>query len=106
MPEEVVLQSVARFRQVYIPALARHDGLHAVTIRLSWICPKCGGPRGDVYTTVSYDGSRRLEGVDGWRNPCGHVDTYQACRAEWLAARPIEATLRLHGPPDVWEERD
>lgn len=26
-------------------------------------------------------GSRRL-GVDGWVNPCGHIDSYAECRRE------------------------
>jgi len=60
-----------------------HEGYpgNAVTVRLSWVCPVCGGPRGEPYDTISYDGSRRL-GVSGWRNDCGHVDYYSNCRDE------------------------
>ena len=46
-----------------------------------WACPVCGGPRGDIYRTHSYDGSRRMS-VDGWQNACGHVDKYADVVAE------------------------
>lgn len=71
----------AERRTVTIPERAEHEGFHSVTVSLRWVCPKCGGPRGEVYPALSYDGSRRLS-VDGWSNPCGHVDSYAACRAE------------------------
>lgn len=68
-------------RTVTIPAMTEHDGYHACRVIVEWKCPKCGGPRGEVFDTVSYDGSRRLY-CDGWRNPCGHVDKYSDMRAE------------------------
>lgn len=68
-------------RTVTIPATREHNGWAATTVTLIWECPVCGGPRGDVFKTVSYDGSRRLY-CDGWRNPCGHVDSYAAVRRE------------------------
>lgn len=68
-------------KTVRIPGSAEHGGYHAVEVALLWECPKCGGPRGDVYDTLSYDGSRRL-GCHGWKNPCGHVDSYAAVRRE------------------------
>ena len=68
-------------RTVTIPACMEHDGLHSIHVTLLWECPQCGGPRGEVFATISYDGSRRL-GCDGWRNPCGHIDHYAAVRRE------------------------
>lgn len=68
-------------RTVEIPRLDAHDGLHSVRVSLLWECPRCGGPRGDVFRTISYDGSRRL-GCDGWKNPCGHIDFYFDVRRE------------------------
>jgi hypothetical protein len=68
-------------RTVTIPRCDEHDGFHSVTVTLLWRCPRCGGPRGEVFRTISYDGSRRL-GCDGWKNPCGHVDYYSAVRRE------------------------
>ncbi len=68
-------------KTVRIPGSAEHDGHHAVEVTVLWECPQCGGPRGEVYDTLSYDGSRRL-GCHGWKNPCGHVDTYAAIRRE------------------------
>ena len=71
----------APFRTVRIPGSTDHDGHHLITVTLRWVCPACGGPRGPVIATLSYDGSRRLA-CDGWSNPCGHIDTYTAVRAE------------------------
>lgn len=68
-------------KTVRIPGCAEHAGWHAVQVTLLWECPACGGPRGEVFDTISYDGSRRL-GVQGWRNPCGHLDGYDAVRRE------------------------
>lgn len=73
-------------RSVTIPSCDGHDGLHSVTVSLLWECPQCGGPRGEVVRTISYDGSRRL-GCDGWKNPCGHVDLYSSVRREADAER-------------------
>lgn len=68
-------------RTVQIPACDDHDGRLTCIVRFSWVCPRCGGPRGRVYRTVSFDGSRRLS-CDGWKNPCGHIDFYSDVRAE------------------------
>lgn len=66
---------------VTIPSSPHHNGQGFVTLEISDNCPVCGGPRGSVFGTHSYDGSRRLN-VDGWHNPCGHVDTYSSVREE------------------------
>ncbi len=70
-------------RTVTIPACEMHGGYpgYAARVVLEWTCPHCGGPRGEPAPTISYDGSRRL-GVDGWSNPCGHIDKYSDVRAE------------------------
>lgn len=68
-------------RTVTVPACDGHDGFHSVRVTLLWECPRCGGPRGEVFPTISYDGSRRL-GCDGWENPCGHIDYYADVRRE------------------------
>jgi hypothetical protein len=67
--------------KVTIPARLMHEGLYAVTVEIADTCPVCGGPRGEPFKGLSYDGSRRLE-VDCWRNPCEHVDRYDAVRRE------------------------
>ncbi|WP_367128267.1 hypothetical protein [Saccharothrix sp. HUAS TT1] len=47
-----------------------------VTVTVPWVCPKCGGPRGEVNPTeIPLFGSRRA--VDTWRNPCGHIDHHR-----------------------------
>jgi len=66
---------------VHIPGSDDHSGHHLVTVTLAWVCPVCGGPRGQVVRAISYDGSRRLA-CDGWTNPCGHIDLYFAVRHE------------------------
>lgn len=76
----------SEYRTVLIPARANHEGFHSMMVTLEWVCPRCGGPRGEPFDTVSYDGSRRLH-CDGWRNPCGHVDKYAAVREEAGEAR-------------------
>lgn len=70
-------------RTVTIPACREHEGFpgYAVNVVLEWLCPQCGAPRGEPEPTISYDGSRRL-GVDGWQNPCGHIDYYSDVRLE------------------------
>jgi len=68
-------------RLVEIPGRDEHEGLHSIQVEVRWACPTCGGPRGEPFKTVSYDGSRRL-GVDGWQNACGHVDKYGDVRRE------------------------
>lgn len=68
-------------RTVTIPAAERHEGFHKQRVHLAWRCPTCGGPRGEPGPAFSFDGSRRLN-VDGWKNPCGHVDKYADLREE------------------------
>ncbi len=68
-------------KTVRIPGCDEHAGWHSVEVTLLWECPTCGGPRGEVFDGLSYDGSRRL-GVHRWNNPCGHVDGYGAVRRE------------------------
>lgn len=68
-------------KSVIIPARDNHDGVDAVLVSLKWVCPVCGKPRGEIKKVASYDGSRYLP-CDGWINPCGHVDKYDAVRKE------------------------
>jgi hypothetical protein len=84
-------------RIVEIPYLAGnfYTTQHVV---LDWICPVCGGKRGDVYRTLSYDGSLRVN-CDGWQNPCGHVDKYPDVLKEAQAA--FEAQQRTKAPEGV-----
>jgi hypothetical protein len=66
---------------VTIPSSQEHNGQGLISLEISDSCPVCSGPRGEVFGTHSFDGSRRIN-VDGWNNPCGHIDTYAAIRKE------------------------
>ncbi len=68
-------------KEVCIPACEEHEGYKTVKIKLRWVCPICGQPRGIIKDVLSYDGSLRLC-CDGWKNPCGHTDKYDAVRKE------------------------
>ena len=68
-------------KTVCIPSCANHAGLYAVNVKLYWICPICGKPRGEPALALSYDGGLYLS-VDHWTNPCGHIDYYADVRKE------------------------
>ena len=74
----------APIQTVYIPSCDNHGGIHGIHVRLRWICPKCGKPRGKPVGGLSYDGSQYLS-VHKWTNPCGHVDKYADVRHEAVA---------------------
>ena len=63
---------------VEIPSCTEHEGFRIATYEISDRCPVCGGPRGETFRTLSYDGWKLTDGV----NPCGHVDRYEAVRVE------------------------
>ena len=78
------IKSEEEIKQVYIPACANHEGIYGMYVKLRWVCPICGQPRGQILKGRSYDGSRFLA-VDTWNNPCGHIDKYDDVRKEAAA---------------------
>ncbi|MDP3968440.1 MAG: hypothetical protein Q8Q02_09165 [Nocardioides sp.] len=66
---------------VTIPDLRSPKTARTARVEIADACPRCDGPRGEILRTVSYDGSVRLH-VDGWANPCGHLDDYEAVAHE------------------------
>lgn len=66
---------------VTIPSPQHHGGFGLISLEISDLCPVCNGPRGQVFGTLFFDGSRLLN-VDGWYNPCGHIDYYDEIRKE------------------------
>jgi len=88
--EEAESRKGRLMRTVTVPARAEHEGYAATTATLSWICPKCGGLRGEPFDGLVFDGSRRLA-VHQWHNPCRHVDQYPDVRAEAAAAEKRES---------------
>lgn len=67
--------------KVTIPACSNHYGIYKIEVDVEWVCPVCGKPRGEIKKVKSYDGCRWMI-VDGWENPCGHVDLYSTVRYE------------------------
>lgn len=85
----------APIQTVTIPSHEQHGGFqfNTVTVKLRWVCPVCGRPRGEIdHRAHSYDGSRRLI-VDGWENPCQHSDSYAAVRKE-AATNGLNSTAK------------
>lgn len=84
---EVIAEVLARTetRTVVIPRYEQHEGIYSMTVTLPWVCPVCGGARGEPHPVRSYDGNRHMT-VDGWTNECGHVDKYNDVRKEAAAA--------------------
>ena len=78
-----------KYMFVTIPMIEQHQGWigNVKKIRISAFCPKCGAPRGKVFShnMRSYDGSRYVF-CDGWKNPCGHVDYYRDVAKEYFAS--------------------
>jgi len=44
-------------------------------VDVEWVCPVCGGPRGEPYSFSFYDNGA-THTCDRWNNACGHVDKY------------------------------
>lgn len=76
---------------VTIPSTAEHNGYGLVTLKISDKCPICKKPRGRIFGTDSFDGSRRIN-VDGWINDCGHIDRYSNVRDEGKKVKYKEPT--------------
>ncbi len=95
LAQAVKVRAADDIKTVYIPAREQHGGVYGMYVKLWWVCPICGQPRGQIKNVRSYDGSRVLP-CDGWDNPCGHVDKYDACRKEaaenGLNVKPAEGT--------------
>jgi hypothetical protein len=75
------LDTERKIKEVCIPACENHEGYKTVKVKLRWVCPVCGQPRGGIINVRSYGGSLCLA-CDGWKNTCGHIDKYDAVRAE------------------------
>lgn len=76
MPDPTQVPRESRGAVVRIPTADLIDGWRRIIeVEVPWTCPTCGGPRGEVRPAIAYDGRHRMH-VDGWENPCGHVDKY------------------------------
>ena len=66
---------------VTITLVKENQEQNLTALEISDFCPVCGGPRGKVFGSHSYDGSRRLN-ADSCNNPCGHIDAYADVRCK------------------------
>lgn len=74
-------------RTVRIPSAEPVGGWRQVLeVTVPWVCPACGGPRGEVCPTLAHDGRHPMH-VDAWDNPCGHLDLYADVEREAHALR-------------------
>lgn len=51
------------------------------TVEIADTCPQCGGKRGEPFGMNQCDDGAYYW-VQGWHNPCGHVDHYEAVARE------------------------
>jgi hypothetical protein len=69
-------QAAPQRRRIRIPTAELVNGWRQIIeVEVDWICPRCGAPRGQVSPAIGYDGRYQMN-VDGWQNPCGHIDLY------------------------------
>jgi hypothetical protein len=65
-----------------------YDDLSTPSIVAPWVCLQCGAQRGEMHAARAYNGSYR-HAVDGWHNPCGHVEKYDAVLAAAMSLDPL-----------------
>jgi hypothetical protein len=85
-------------RTITIPAREEHEGLLSWTMEVPWVCLHCGAPRGAPSPVLSYDGSLRMT-VDGWVNPCGHIEKYSLVREAFTTVEGHAAVDSIMGAP-------
>lgn len=57
------------------------DSVKLCSVRVRWVCPCCGGERGELIRGGAKVGNLRC---DLWVNPCGHPDEYSSVWDEAL----------------------
>lgn len=69
-------------RTVNVPLQSVSDhSLSVIALRLKWVCPVCGQPRGQVFESpVTLNKQRVITSL--WGNPCAHLDRYDQVVAE------------------------
>lgn len=82
-------------KTIRIPSCENHAGMSSHTIEVEWKCLVCGADRGETKKGSSYDGSRRMDGVDMWENPCGHTETYSMVNNHYWQGINTELTNRF-----------
>jgi hypothetical protein len=58
-----------------------HGNIPLHTVTVAWICPQCGGPRGEPTLTGRCEDGQFYE-FHVWHNPCGHLDKHCAVLRE------------------------
>ena len=82
-------------------------GVSVTTVTVPAFCPSCGGPRGaDTIKPSRFQEDGDWYVVDGWRNPCGHLDMYAAVLREARAVTPPPPPFRSDASPVRGPYRD
>lgn len=87
-------------------------GVQIVTVTVSALCPRCGGPRGvDTVRPHRFRQDGEWFSVDRWQNSCGHTDTYAAVLREsrdrsMALLTPVRVPRRLVGVVDAGRFRE
>jgi hypothetical protein len=92
-------QSACERRTVRIPTAGLVNGWRRIIeADVAWVCPVCGGPRGDVFPAIAYDGRHQMH-VDGWRNPRPEQSgADDKCDIQQAEHDPRDVLLRTHRP--------
>ncbi|MDH5594032.1 MAG: hypothetical protein OEY68_06460 [Gammaproteobacteria bacterium] len=69
------------FKTVTIPIVSNDKIVDVTQIKIYGNCPVCGGQRGQSMPRFFWEENHVYE-CDGWENPCGHIDYYEAVRNE------------------------
>lgn len=74
-----------------------YHGVRVDEVTRRWVCPTCGGPRGEPYLTSQCEDGDWLW-VHRWSNDCGHVDYYRDVARE--SERPPQGEIPERPPND------
>lgn len=77
----------------------RHERKRVITLEVPWVCPKCGGPRGEPEFDVIYG-----DGYHHWGNPCRHTDYYIEVIKEAVAWRDRHPKADRYGQLSLFKE--
>lgn len=77
-------------RLVRVSERGRYAGVIVRTVRVRWVCPRCGHERGEPWA-LRWHADGEWYTTDRWVNDCGHVDLYRDVLAEARALAEVDA---------------